>query len=306
MTITKKNFALSALTVVFLCLSACQPAPPAIFPEGEDMPGLASTIFLEEETTLVSLSDYFREESLPQIDSVSGPELLDFHLSETSKKLKINILSPAIPKVSVAKVWINGIAYALLLENRPLDAHTITFDPQGETYQTVALQGDMNNWDATANLMEPVNGLWEARLYLAPGRYQYLIEANGEKMTDPDSPRQFDNPVTGKTSLLYAGEEDPGRKPFLFPERTGTHSITIAKEKDLEELFVLWENFRLPRENVSRHGDHFHIHIPGDAFQKSSSALRLKGYNLHGSSNLLFIPLENGIPVSYKDWQTSE
>ncbi|GEM_PF-5499084 len=306
MTITKNFYALPVLFVVVFCLSACQPGPRVIFSEAEDMPALASPVYLEEDTTLVFLQDFFKEESLPLIDSVSGPGLLGFQLTDGNKELEITVLSPAIPKVSVATIWISELPYALLLENQSLEEYSFIFEPGEEDHDHVALIGDMNNWDATANILEKQDGVWETRLKIAPGRYQYLLSVNGEQITDPANPKVFENHLTGKASLFDAGEVDPQRNPFLFPVEAGNHSLTIGKENNLEELIVLWENFHLPRENVSRHGDHFHIHLPGDVYKKGTSVLRLKGYNLHGPSNLLFILLENGKPLSYKNRQTAK
>ena len=72
------------LVVVFaiamLALVSCKPKPAALFPEGNDIFGIATPVRIEHDTTLVLLSDYFLQASMGLIDSVSGSADLEFVL----------------------------------------------------------------------------------------------------------------------------------------------------------------------------------------------------------------------------------
>jgi glycosidase len=153
----------------------------------------------------------------------------------------------------------------------------------------------MTNWaEFPLNL---IDGKWQARLDLNPGSYHYQLVANGRSMTDPNNPVLVDNNVGGVNSLLSIPGFNRSLTPHFFALSHNNYTINIGFNNQADEIIVLWENFRLPRKNVSRHGDHLHVFIPGDALKKERSFIRIRGYNQHGPSNDLLIPLHFGQPV---------
>ncbi len=299
------NFRLTAIVLMALMWS-CQGRPDAIFPPGDDLYGLASPVRLEGDTTLVYMTDYFVGSSAAAIDSVTGSDRLNFVLSQDGKLLQITKRSRFLPPLSEMKVWIGETAYSILVERGRRERFTFVFDPQGERYRSVSLRGEMNDWNARANPLHLIDGVWQAELDLNPGRYQYLIVANGRDMLDPNNPNVVDNNIGGFNSLLEVGRTDRTLVPHLYPRGHNRYTIHIGIENHLEEVLVFWQNFRMPREHVSRVGDQLHIHITGDAFKMQRSFIRVRAWNEHGRSNDLLIPLEYGRPVTDASLLTPE
>ena len=291
-----KTTLIPVLTLMLL-LGACQQRPGVIFSEGADVYGLATPVQLKGDTTLVYLTDYFVYGSEAGIDSVTGTNRLDFLLSDDKQQLQIISRSNFIPHLLEMKVWKGETAYSLIVKRSKQERFTFKFDPQGARYRNVSLRGEMNDWNRHANPLHMIDGVWQTELVLNPGRYQYQIVANGRDMLDPNNPNIVDNNVGGFNSLLEVGKIDPSVTPSIFPQSFRRNTLTILAENGFDEVFVFWENFRLPEDLLFQDEDQIIVNIPGDARKKQRSFLRVWTYNDYGASNNLLIPLEYGRPV---------
>lgn len=290
----KKTFLLLA-AIAALVMASCNTKPSSLFTEGDDIYGLASPFRLDGDTTLIWLSDYFLQASLSGIDSVTGSPGLKFLLLDDKAAVKIVRLTGDIPFISEMQVWLGKKAYSFFVEKSQKQRYPFVFDPQGQRFRSVSLRGDMTNWaELPLNL---IDGLWQAKLNIYPGAYHYQLVINGRSTTDPTNPVQVDNNAGGFNSLLTIPGIDRSLTPHLFPESYSNFNITLGFNNQAEEILVFWNNFRLPRQNVSRHRNNLHVFIPGDAVEKDRSFLRIRAYNEHGPSNDLLIPLQNGHPV---------
>lgn len=298
--------ALIAALLVAASLWSCQPRPDRIFPDGDAIFGLASPVQLEGDTTTVLLTDYFVMGKEAGIDSVTGSDRLGFLLADDRQDLQIYTRSNFVPHLSEMKIWKDGIPYSLIVKRDKRERFTFTFDPQGENYRRVALRGEMNDWNASANPMHLIDGVWQTTLELNPGRYQYQIRADGEDMLDPNNPNVVDNNIGGFNSLLEVGQADPDVTPRLYPESHRRYKVNIGMENNVDDIFVLWQNFRIPDVYVTIHDGLMQIQVPGDATEKQRSFLRIRAQNEFGPSNDLLIPLEYGRPVMDPDQLTRE
>lgn len=276
-------------------LVSCNTRPAKLFHEGADIFGLASPIRLDGDSTRVFLTDYFLKASIDKIDSVSGAPGLQFLLADDKASVVIVKQSAMAPFISEMKVWLGPRSYSLFVERSQKKRHQFVFDPLDKRYQTVSLRGDMTNWAEMPLTL--IDGKWQARLDLNPGSYHYLLVANGRSMTDPTNPVTIDNNAGGFNSVLSIPGFDRSLTPHLFTESYSKFNINLGFENQPDEVFVFWNNFRLPPQNVFRHGSHLHVAVPGDAAKKQRSYLRIRAYNAHGPSNDLLIPLQNGSPV---------
>ncbi len=295
---TNRNLKLLFI-VLFSSLAyvSCQQKPEQIFPEGNDIYGLATPVQLMGDTTKVYLTDYFVFGSESDIDSITGIGRLQYVLSADKKTMNIISVSNFIPHLSEMKLWKGETAYSILVRRSKQQRISFTFDPQGEGYRHVALRGEMNDWNARANPMHLIDGLWQTELVLNPGRYQYLIVANGRDMLDPNNPNVVDNNVGGFNSLFEVGQINPSISPQLFPQSYRAHTMTIGTENDIEKAFVFWNNFRIPESHIIIDNGQIIVNIPGDAYKVKRSFIRVWAYNEYGPSNDLLIPLEFGRPV---------
>ena len=280
----------------FLFLAGCQTKPVRFFPEGNDIYGLASPIRLDGDTTRVFLQDYFLEGSLATIDSVTGTPGLQFHLSEDKKTIDLILKDESIPYLSEMKVWLGPDAYSFFVERSQKQRYQYVFDPQGKRYPAVSIRGDMTSWmEQPLNL---IDGKWQIRLNLNPGSYHYLLVVNGKDINDPGNPLLVDNNNGGFNSVLNIPGFDRKLTPHFFTESFSSHNLILGFNNQPEEVLVFWENYRLPDQHISRRDDHLHVNIPGDAAGRERSFLRVRGYNQHGPSNDLLIPLHFGVPVT--------
>ncbi|MEE4177690.1 MAG: alpha-amylase family glycosyl hydrolase [Bacteroides sp.] len=282
--------------LVLLAMAACQTKPVKIFPERHDIYGLASPIRLDGDTTQIFLQDFFLDGSLNAIDSVTGIPGLSYQLSGNKQILDIILKEKEIPFLSEMKVWLGPDAFSFFVERSQKQRHQFVFDPQGTRYSSVSIRGDMTSWmELPLNL---IDGKWQVRLDLNPGSYHYLLVANGKDMTDPTNPVLIDNNAGGHNSVLSISGFNRQQTPHFYTESFAGNDLVLGVNNQADEIFVFWENFRLPIQHVSRHENHLHVNIPGDASEKERSFLRIRGYNQAGPSNDLLIPLQNGAPVT--------
>ena len=85
------------------------------------------------------------------------------------------------------------------------------------TAATVAVAGTFNDWRPESAPMVGVGeGRWLKELVLPPGRYEYLLVADGQWMTDPQAGETAPNPFGGFNSVILvpnrgvAGGQCPG------------------------------------------------------------------------------------------------
>jgi 1,4-alpha-glucan branching enzyme len=71
------------------------------------------------------------------------------------------------------------------------------------TAAVVAVAGTFNDWRPEATPMVGVGeGRWLKELVLPPGRYEYLLVADGQWMTDPQAGETAPNPFGGQNSVM--------------------------------------------------------------------------------------------------------
>ena len=96
--------------------------------------------------------------------------------------MKINAAkkSPAT-KVVAKKVRKPAVAKA----NAKPAAKSVTFTVHAEKGKAVYVAGEFNKWNPTAKKMAFKNGVYSAKLKLAPGTYQYKFVIDGTWCADP-------------------------------------------------------------------------------------------------------------------------
>ena len=282
--------------VLVILFSGCTPRPAPLFPEGDDIFGLASLIELQPDETEVLLADYFHSRSISKIDSVVTHPSLHGRISSDGSKLLLTARTLRVPHITAVTIWLNGKPYSLLTKRSARQEHTFTFDPEEDRYRSVAIRGEMTEWNPVP--MNMIDGKWQLTLDLNPGRYQYLIVANGQDMLDPSNPEKVSNNAGGYNSLLEIGSVDRKNLPRIYTTGYKGNDINLQLVNNVDEVIVMWQNFRLPDDNLIRHGQHMHLYIPGDAFEMERSFIRVFAHNQHGVSNDLLIPLQYGLPLT--------
>ncbi len=253
--------------------------------------GLASVITLPVESpAIIDLNDYVSE--LERLDSVSVST--PFTVQRTDDQVELN-WSGTVPPISEMKLWSDGIASSIILLKSKKQQVELTFSGKAESVQ---LAGEFTGWSAKGQDFEQSGNTWAKSLYLDPGMYQYQIVVDGTWMLDPANPDSVDNNVGGVNSLLNVGGLEQEGSPLLLTKSFDDDNIRFELENEPTELFVLWENHRLPAEIVGIQGNELTVALPEVAKQAARSVLRVWSYNQKGVSNDIYIPLRNGKPIT--------
>jgi len=264
-------------------------------PEEPQMTGIAAPLLLAPDSTVIELSDYFRNPKA--IDSVFVNENLDYHLSADSMQMIITVRERNLPKLSVLTAWADGYPYTLLLQKSPRIWIHISVDIKGKKPKNVQIAGEMNDWNPKKTWLKLKDDAWQTDLLLFPGKYQYQVVADGKWMLDPNNPEKADNNIGGYNSVLWAGSIDNPGKPQLFTRSAEDNKITIGMKNKVKELFVLWENYLLPEKFMKVDSAGIHITLPPRTRQFDRSFVRVCAINNYGISNQILVPLHNGFVI---------
>jgi len=82
----------------------------------------------------------------------------------------------------------------------------VTFTISGINANQIAVAGDFNNWNTSANQLEDPDGdgIWTGKMQLEPGRYEYmLVVDDGKWVTDPNAKVYADDGFGSKNAVLF-------------------------------------------------------------------------------------------------------
>ena len=278
------------ISIAFLLASCGAREVIPHYAQNSEIRGLASVVQLAGEESEVILGDYFLDVSL--IDTIIAPRNFDVLMAADKKTVKLIAQSNSIPQLSELKVWANGACYSLLMRKSRKQLVNFTYQPKGKQPKSVQLAGQINDWNPSKTNLEKVDGVWETTLLLNPGKYHYQVVVDGDWILDPANPVIEDNNIGGQNSVLRVGESNPNLLPFIYTKDTKSEKIFIGFENKVDELFVIWENYRLSDNFVSIEDAGATITIPANANGLKRSHIRVWAYNAEGESNDLLIPLE--------------
>lgn len=267
--------------VLFILIVGCG---PSIDPD-KQVVGLATPIQLRfEETTLV-LEDYFMEPG--DIDVFTIPEGLT---SERPHPDTLILRGRLTRPADVMTAALNsGVRIDLLLKRSESQEITFTFDPEGKSYGTVQVKGEMNNWNPTATPLELENGVWTASMLVNEGAYQYLFVVDGMEMQDPSNDEKISNGMGGFNNVIRVGDAEK-QLPEIQTQSVEGNYLTIS-EVYATEVIAFWENTHL--KGIPKEGEITFL-IPEEGIAKDRSHIRVWAYNDVGMSNDLLIPLDSG------------
>ena len=278
------------ISIAFLLASCGAREVIPHYAQNSEIRGLASVVQLAGEESEVILGDYFLDVSL--IDTIIAPRNFDVLMAADKKTVKLIAQSNSIPQLSELKVWANGACYSLLMRKSRKQLVNFTYQPNGKQPKSVQLAGQINDWNPSKTNLVKVDGVWETTLLLNPGKYHYQVVVDGDWILDPANPVIEDNNIGGQNSVLRVGESNPNLLPFIYTKDTKSEKIFIGFENKVDELFVIWENYRLSDNFVSIEDAGATITIPANANGLKRSHIRVWAYNAEGESNDLLIPLE--------------
>jgi len=86
----------------------------------------------------------------------------------------------------------------------------VTFTISGIEAKSIAVAGDFNGWSISANKLEDPDGdgIWTGKIYLKPGRYEYMLVVDDSKwVPDPDAKIYADDGFGSRNAVLYINDD---------------------------------------------------------------------------------------------------
>lgn len=275
--------------MMLLLAGACQSPHPS-FPKESEVYGLMMPQWLNDDTTVLFIADYFNVDG--KIDSFSCQNL-QAKFNEDSTQLRVYGVQDTIHLYPI-DFYKNGFAYQLVLKHQPKTKKIFTFRSDANT-KVVQLKGDFNGWNPNESVLAPDgNGNFSITIKLLPGEYAYQFVIDGKESLDPINPTTKSNGIGGTNSLLKIEKNEPGLQ--LVTESFTKDKIRINTKGKANNWIVLWENF--PLKDLQLKEANLIIKIPKEAKELKRSFIRIFCANQKDLGNDVLIPLEYGEVVN--------
>ena len=289
----KRIFTLLLIVLLFSCENNNNKMK---IPEKSKIFGLATPIYLNQDKTIIHLSDFFLD--ITDVDSIKVDSNLSANLTSDKNFLTLETKNNGLPKFSCLNIWSHGFRYDILVKKTRKINYKIQFDAKGKKYSKVQIAGDINGWNPKATNLTNNNGKWETNISLNPSKYAYQIVLDGKWMLDPNNNDSVDNNQGGFNSVMKVGNFNPELCPELYTEKYTNKKINIACNNNVDKFYIFWQNFKLSDKFIKNDSNTISITIPAQAKNYERSFIRVWAYNQHGASNDILIPLDNGKVIS--------
>lgn len=278
---------LLSILLIFACASEdSQTKEPTVY---HDYP--LSPIELEPERTNIHLSDLFAD--LVWIDSISSDEELNWSQKKDSTFLTLSVVG-AVPRMFAVRLYAKGDFLDLPLI-RSSKKQTEIRIPDKE-YQTVAIAGDMNAWNALNGGFTLDKDEWVWSSWLRPGSYGYQLELDGQRTLDPTNDLTRPNGIGGTNSLIVVEGPIVDEAPFVnaVPSEDTLWLYTNRVQTD----FLAFVNNR--EITVHSKGDQKFI-LTSDFLSEVEGGVRIFGFDSEQRSNDIWIPFAEAKITDHPD-----
>ena len=281
-----------AIFLVFACKSNAQKSNA----EQSIIQGLASPITVGVDWTEFFLSDY--TDSSPSDITITSPDFIAVDWAAGNEEVELRMTDAGAGVSYLTLESSNGAAQIPLFRTSKKNI-SFSFDPNGKSYETVQLVGDINAWNpANTPLEKDEDGMWKVNLNLNPGTYGYQLVLDGEWQLDADNPEQLNNGQGGFNSKLTVAAPNPETEPLIESIAVDGEAVVVEMD-EANSLLVVWNNQVVDYE---RTGKEITIMIPREATKIERSYLRLFPHNLvYGRGNDQLLPLDYGNVIQSTD-----
>ncbi len=186
--------------------------------------------------------------------------------------------------------------------------HTFSFK-HVKKYKELTVFGEFNGWNRHKDYFtdQDGDGIFEAKVEIDPGKYQYKFYADGEEIVDPNNPDSINNGMGAFNSVLTI--------PDLQKDYSFLHNLRF-RQSDSKSIFeyyyerknqpaelknsdiiALLDNYLIADNNISISGNTISLSLAAEelnGFHFIRTAVNQKG----GSTNMQMTAVENGKPVS--------
>jgi len=233
-----------------------------------------------------------------KVDSVTTDnKQLIVQLSED--KQKITIIAGKLNQLQNLAIWVEGVPYSILCKKTDEIEYTFRYNPDGKRWNRVQLAGQMNDWvpnyhpDLTLNS----DSVYEVTFRIAPGTYLYQLVRDGDWNHDETNPEKVDN-NSGKFNSILHIYGTQNKAPILISSKASKGSFTLDTFNGVDQLYVYWQNYKLPATFYKVDESSIKICLPYEAKELKRSYIRVIAANKFGISNDILVPIENGDPIT--------
>ena len=199
--------------------------------------------------------------------------------------------------------------YSLITRTKKLKEFTFKFKP-GKNYKTLTLFGSFNGWDRGNLPMKDENGdgIFEAKVFLEPGRYEYKFFGDGEEIVDPNNPNKKPNGF-GDFNSIFNVEDDSDKRIFLHVDKfekikkqneqyENVFSFIYENQKDgnqitKQNIIALADNKKISTDKFFVKENKVELHL-SDVELKKIHTIRIAIQKSGNATNIQSIFLKNG------------
>lgn len=199
--------------------------------------------------------------------------------------------------------------YSLITRTKKLKEFIFKFKP-GKNYKTLTLFGSFNGWDRGNLPMKDENGdgIFEAKVFLEPGRYEYKFFGDGEEIVDPNNPNKKPNGF-GDFNSIFNVEDDSDKKIFLHVDKfekikkqneqyENVFSFIYENQKDgnqitKQNIIALADNKKISTDKFFVKENKVELHL-SDVELKKIHTIRIAIQKSGNATNIQSIFLKNG------------
>ena len=206
--------------------------------------------------------------------------------------------------------------YHIPFKLQPRKKYLFTYKPKGKPQQ-VNLFGQFNSWDRNSLPMSDENGdgIYEIRIPLDPGRYEYKFFVDRQELIDPKNPVKVPNGLGDYNSVIVI-ESDNEDKLYLHSLNHQTEDRTRSYNYYLEgsvspldketHIVALLDNQQINVSQITIERNKISLHFPDDLIEGERLirvAVRKDGKfsNIQSTRTINGKPVDNESPKSWYD-----
>ena len=263
-------------------------------------------IQLSLDSVVFYLDDYFPEE---QVDSFRFPSTI--RVASTTDPRVFTLHGNIGMAIDAAIFYTKKGVYNIPVYQSEKVQFTYQLPKSVSFNNSIAIKGTFNSWNTLANPFELRDGIYESTMILTPGKYEYVLVADGKEVLDPEQSEVVSNGMGGFNSVLTIESGKSENCSYMQALGYDKGSVRISGLQQGQSIMVFFNNQRLPDRFIKINPEHVDIVFPLASVRFPRSWLRVFSYSEGCRNNEILIPLTEGNPVtSYSqltkyDWHST-
>ncbi len=173
---------------------------------------------------------------------------------------------------------LDGKTYSIPVISKIIEEFTFKYKPLKE-FKTISLFGSFNSWNRGEYFLTDTDGVFEVKVNLNPGRYEYKFWGDGQEIVDPSNPDSISNGMGAYNSVFHVKDKFD-LKSFLhigdMENEDGTLSLNFKYEVEGNfdpkklRVYASVNNQKLTRKNLVVNKRNVTAKLSGDMLKGKS------------------------------------